>query len=441
MPIGAGPGESITVRFKGRSARRAGASTSAACRRLPHLQVRPDPRGRTGSVRTSSATSTARSSTATGRRSGGRRQPVSRTTSRVLRRRNRSTYAPVDETALQVGDIEVRTLRGKLLHHVHRAPAARRGRPRPAAAAERQLHDRRPGHSTGPIPPPTAAPRRSVRGIQIQEYKPNGKRSGAGTPAATSGSRRPRRLVGSGRTSTTRPTTSSTGTPSRTTASYMLLSFRHLDAIYKITRPRGRSSGSSAGRRRPRASRSIGDPHGEYPLGGQHDVRLSRDGTITVHDNRSELGKPPRTVRYRINEDRGTAKFVESVADRRIKGSICCGSARRLDDGGWLVGWGGNGVTAPTTSSAAAPSSSPWTRTSPTARTRCRRAQSSASSSAAPWTPWPTTPDAAPERTDAGAWLATPRPSPARSCCQAASSSSFSCFVFTYGGKRSCGGP
>jgi Arylsulfotransferase (ASST) len=123
---------------------------------------------------------------------------------------------------------------------------------------------------------------------------------------------------------------------------YMYLSFRHLDAIYKVDRKTGEIVWKLGGIETPESLEVIDDPAGDYPLGGQHDVRAEPNGTITVFNNRTELGDAvPRAQRFRIDEEAGTAKLVETVTDRRITSSYCCGSARRLPSKDWLVAWGG----------------------------------------------------------------------------------------------------
>jgi hypothetical protein len=66
------------------------------------------------------------------------------------------------------------------------------------------------------------------------------------------------------------------------------------------------------------------------------------DGTLTVHDNGTNLGRPPRAVHYQIDDTNMTATLLDQQADpASAPTSGCCGSARRLADGGWLVDWGG----------------------------------------------------------------------------------------------------
>ena len=122
---------------------------------------------------------------------------------------------------------------------------------------------------------------------------------------------------------------------------YLLLTFRHLDAVYMINRNSGAVVWKLGGVHTPKSLKVLNDPEGSYPLGGQHDVRLLPDGTISIYDNFTGLNKPPRVVRYRIDPESKTARLVESFEDPTAAGSVCCGSARKLPSGGWLVGWGG----------------------------------------------------------------------------------------------------
>jgi hypothetical protein len=75
-------------------------------------------------------------------------------------------------------------------------------------------------------------------------------------------------------------------------------------------------------------------------LSGQHDVRLLADRTVTVHDNGTNANRPPFAMRYVIDETARTAQVVEAVQDPRATYSGCCGSARRLPGGNWVVQWG-----------------------------------------------------------------------------------------------------
>jgi len=120
----------------------------------------------------------------------------------------------------------------------------------------------------------------------------------------------------------------------------LLLSFRHLDAVYAINRTTGAIAWKLGGIHTSKSLKVLNDPDGSYPLAGQHDPRLLPDGTISIFDNFTGLTRPPRVVRYRINPKAMTATLVQSFTDKTATRSVCCGSARMLPSGDWLVGWG-----------------------------------------------------------------------------------------------------
>ncbi len=130
------------------------------------------------------------------------------------------------------------------------------------------------------------------------------------------------------------------------TGSGVLVSYRYLDAIYDIDRATDaivwKLGGSTVGG----SLTVIDDPvfTGGSHFGGQHDARLLPDGSVTLFDDGSYLGRAPRAVRYQIDAGAHTAKLLESVSDPDIPESFCCGSARRLSEGDWVIGWGGTTI-------------------------------------------------------------------------------------------------
>ncbi len=120
----------------------------------------------------------------------------------------------------------------------------------------------------------------------------------------------------------------------------MLLSFRHLDAVYKVDRATGDVEWKLGGTTTPQSLSVQNDPLGSDPLSGQHDARLQPDGTVSIFDNGTAVPRRPRVVRYRIDPQAGTATYVQSFIDPDVTGAFCCGSARLVSNS-WLVGWGG----------------------------------------------------------------------------------------------------
>ena len=125
----------------------------------------------------------------------------------------------------------------------------------------------------------------------------------------------------------------------------IILSLRNTDAVYRIAMKSGRIRWKLGGTETGRSLRVVGDPL-DYPLGGQHDARVWKDGSVTISDNGTGLNRLPRAVRYAIDAKRRTATLQESISDPRVGPSLCCGSARKLANGDWLIGWGGNGLSS-----------------------------------------------------------------------------------------------
>jgi Arylsulfotransferase (ASST) len=121
----------------------------------------------------------------------------------------------------------------------------------------------------------------------------------------------------------------------------LVVSMRHTDAIYGIERSTGEILWKLGGTETPDSLRIVGDPAVKL-FGGQHDARVDETGDISVYDNGKDRPRRPRVVSYRLDLKRRTATYQGQLNDPRIKASHCCGSARPLAGGGWLVSWGDN---------------------------------------------------------------------------------------------------
>jgi hypothetical protein len=122
-----------------------------------------------------------------------------------------------------------------------------------------------------------------------------------------------------------------------------IVSFRNMDAIYKIDYATKNVRWKLGGSRTPESLAVSGDS--VESIVAQHDARVVPGGTatvydITIFDNGSTADRPPRMVRYRIDEQAGTATFVEALHDPIAPDSFCCGSARLLPTGNYVVAWG-----------------------------------------------------------------------------------------------------
>jgi Arylsulfotransferase (ASST) len=121
-----------------------------------------------------------------------------------------------------------------------------------------------------------------------------------------------------------------------------LISCRHTDAVYKIDRASGDVVWKLGGTHTDRSLTILGDPNAEADFGGQHDVRVLADGSVTLYDNGSARGRPARALRFRIDEAQRTATMIGQLTDPLAGESSSQGSARRLDGGDWVISWANN---------------------------------------------------------------------------------------------------
>jgi len=121
-----------------------------------------------------------------------------------------------------------------------------------------------------------------------------------------------------------------------------ILSFRHLDAVYRIDKTLGTVVWKLGGKPRTESLSIVNDPLNG--IDSQHDARLLPDGSVTLFDNGTNGQGPsrqPRNVRYVIDTQAKTATFAGALTDSEVGSSGCCGSTRLLPGGNIVTGWGG----------------------------------------------------------------------------------------------------
>jgi hypothetical protein len=120
----------------------------------------------------------------------------------------------------------------------------------------------------------------------------------------------------------------------------IIVSMRQTNGVYKINRASGAIEWKLGGTQTPESLSIDGESNNPLAISGQHDARLLPDGTLTMHDNRTLGAFSPRAVRFRIDAAARTATTVEQVTDPAAAFSVCCGSARKLPRGNWVMSWG-----------------------------------------------------------------------------------------------------
>ncbi len=123
----------------------------------------------------------------------------------------------------------------------------------------------------------------------------------------------------------------------------IIVSFRHLDAVFDIDKTTGNIIWKLGGTPTPQSLTVVGNTYPQV-FSGQHDARKLGDGSITVYDDATqETGYASRALRFQIDTSAHTATIVEQVTDKAHPGpASCCGSANKLPGGDWLVDWGGS---------------------------------------------------------------------------------------------------
>ena len=131
-----------------------------------------------------------------------------------------------------------------------------------------------------------------------------------------------------------------------------IISSRHLDAIYKISLKDGSIIWKLGGNSKTKYDLEVTNLYGAFNqfnktvdlnhlFSGQHDARIMTDGRLSVFDNGTTANRNPRVLIFHIDERNKKATIEQVITGSSQSISTCCGSARQLKDGAWMINWGG----------------------------------------------------------------------------------------------------
>jgi hypothetical protein len=132
----------------------------------------------------------------------------------------------------------------------------------------------------------------------------------------------------------------------------VIISSRHLDAVHKMRISDGEFIWKLGGHGKTEYDLDVINGYGAFNqsnntinldqlLSGQHDARVAKDGGVSVFDNGTTANRNPRVLNFSIDEKNKKAKITHVITGSSQSISSCCGTARQLKDGAWLVNWGG----------------------------------------------------------------------------------------------------
>jgi hypothetical protein len=132
----------------------------------------------------------------------------------------------------------------------------------------------------------------------------------------------------------------------------VIISSRHLDAVHKMRISDGEIVWKLGGHGKTKYDLDVLNEYGAFNqsnntidlnhlLSGQHDARITKDGGVSIFDNGTTSNRNPRVLTLSIDEKNMKAKITQVVTGSSQSISSCCGTARELKDGAWLVNWGG----------------------------------------------------------------------------------------------------
>lgn len=123
-----------------------------------------------------------------------------------------------------------------------------------------------------------------------------------------------------------------------------LVSLRNTDAVYMIRASDGSIEWKLGGTPTAQSLTILNDFDASTDFGGQNDAWVWPDGTVSVYDNGSNRNRAPRVLRFAIDPQARTATLIQTLTEPAATRSDCCGSARMLPGGDWVVSWGDSGV-------------------------------------------------------------------------------------------------
>ena len=132
----------------------------------------------------------------------------------------------------------------------------------------------------------------------------------------------------------------------------VLISSRHLDALHKISLKDGSIIWKLGGNSKTKYDLNVTNLYGAFNqfnktidfshlFSGQHDARILENGNLSVYDNGTTANRNPRVLVFKIDEKNKSATIVKVITGSSQSISSCCGTARELEDGAWMVNWGG----------------------------------------------------------------------------------------------------
>lgn len=133
---------------------------------------------------------------------------------------------------------------------------------------------------------------------------------------------------------------------------FVYISSRHLDSVHKINLKDGSIVWRLGGNSKTDKDLKVKNLYGALNqfnntislnnlFSGQHDARILKNGELSVFDNGTTGNRNPRVLVFKIDEKKMEAEITKVVTGSSQSTSYCCGSARELNDGSWLINWGG----------------------------------------------------------------------------------------------------